>query len=257
MKLLLWLSFAVLAGCASFQTGADVTPNYGADAESNITKGNEALAGKNFLEAEKYFEYVRGKYPYLDAAKEAELRLADTDFERERYIEARDRYNNFVKLHPTHAKVDYAAYRAAFTNYKEIPSDFFLLPSAIEKDQAPVRSALSSMNNFVLLYPTSKYVDDAKKIIQDSRRRLAQHEMYVASFYSRRERWSAVVGRLNHVVSDYPGAGFDEDAYFGLYEAYKKLSDEARAKEALRSIVAKLPGTRAAEKAKKLLGEQG
>ena len=84
------------------------------DAQTNLDKGNEALRGKNYPDAEKYFEYVKDKYPFLDAAKEAELRLGDLEYDRDRVTEARDRYNNFVKLHPTHPRVDYAAFRAAF-----------------------------------------------------------------------------------------------------------------------------------------------
>jgi outer membrane protein assembly factor BamD len=49
-------------------------------------------------------------------------------FERELWTEAADRYSGFVKLHPTHAKVDYAAYRAALSHYRDIPSDWFMLP---------------------------------------------------------------------------------------------------------------------------------
>ena len=101
-----------LAGCKSLQNENAGEPDYASDADTNLQRGAEALESKNYLEAERYFEYVKSKYPFLEAAKTAELRLADTDFERERFIEARDRYQNFVKLHPTHAKVDYAAYRA-------------------------------------------------------------------------------------------------------------------------------------------------
>src|SRR5205814_2390586 len=111
--------------------------------------GDELLESKNYLEAQKYYDYVKSKFPYLEAATTAELRLADVDFEREKYIEARDRYQNFVKLHPTHAKVDYAAFRSALSHFKDMPSDFFLLPPAREKDQAEVRAAAVAMGDFV------------------------------------------------------------------------------------------------------------
>ncbi|MHB8878810.1 MAG: outer membrane protein assembly factor BamD [Myxococcaceae bacterium] len=255
---LLALAAALPSGCAGLTGGTDLgEPDYSSDADSNLKRGDEALDSKNFLEAERYYQYVKSKYPFLEAAKEAELRLADTDFERERYIEARDRYQTFVKLHPTHPKVDYAAFRAAQTHYKDIPSDFFLLPPSREKDQVEVRAALSAMGEFVRLHPGSVYLAEAKVIIDDSRKRLAAHELYVADFYARRQRWPAVVGRLTRLVEEYPGLGLDEEAYFGLYRAYLKLNDTARAQETLRSVIAKLPGTKAAEKAQQLLGAGG
>lgn len=257
MRSLLCLLLLALASSCATTSGEAGEPNYGQDAESNLAKGKEALESKNFQEAEKFFEYVKSKYPFLESAREAELRLADTDFEREQYPEARDRYRSFVKLHPAHPQVDYAAYRAALTHHKEIPSDFFLLPASREKDQAEVRSTLAAMEEFLRQYPSSKLVPEARRLVDDARRRLAQHELYVAEFYAKREQWGAVVGRLTRVAEQYSGLGFEEDAYFGLYQAYHKLSDPQRAKEALRAVVQKLPGTAAAERAKKLLDREG
>lgn len=249
------LSVAALTGCAEFSAGGTgVEPNYSSDADTNLQRGNEALESKNFLEAERYFEYVKGKYPFLEASKEAELRLADTDFDRERYVEARDRYQSFVKLHPTHPKVDYAAFRAALTHFKEVPSDLFILPPAREKDQAEVRATVAAMKEFLRLYPKSSFVPEAQRVEEEARRRLAEHELYVAEFYAKREKWNAVVNRLRIVVDQYAGLGLDEEAYFGLHEAYLKLNDAERAKETLRAIIQKLPGTSAAAKAQRLLG---
>ena len=227
---------------------------FAADAQANLTKGNEALRNKDYLDAEKYFEFVKTKYPYLDAAKEAEIRLADTDFDRERYTEARDRYNNFVKLHPTHPKVDYAAFRAAMTHYKDMPSDFFILPSSKEKDQTQVRGANKALTDFVRSYPNSIYLAEATRFLDDTRRRLAQHELYVAAFYEKRDKWPAVAQRLETVAQKYTGLGYDEDVLFRLHDVYGKMNDKGRAEEALRRIISRFPGTPAAARAQQMLG---
>ncbi len=227
---------------------------FASDAQANLDKGNDALRTKSYLDAEKYFEYVKTKYPYLDAAKEAEIRLADTDFDRERYTEARDRYNNFVKLHPTHPKVDYAAFRAALTHYKDMPSDFFILPPSKEKDQAQVRAANKALTDFVRSYPNSIYQAEAKRILDDTRHRLAKHELYVADFYARRDKWPAVAQRLENVAQKYSGIGYDEEVLFRLHDVYGKMNDKARAEDALRRIISRFPGTPAASKAEQMLG---
>jgi outer membrane protein assembly factor BamD len=227
---------------------------FASDAQANLDKGNDALRTRSYLDAEKYFEYVKTKYPFLDVAKEAEIRLADTDFERERYTEARDRYQNFVKLHPTHPKVDYAAYRAALTHYKDMPSEFFILPPAKEKDQAEVRAANKAMADFVRSYPSSTYFPEAKKILDDTRKRLAEHELYVAEFYSKRKKWAAVAQRLETVADKYSGLGYDEKVLFELHDVYGKLNDKSRAEDALRKIISRFPGTPAASKAQQMLG---
>ena len=244
----------VLSGCASFGTFAgqdtsDVT--YFPTADENMAKGNAAMDGKNYNEASSYFEYVKTKYPYNELAKTAELRLADADFERERYIEARDRYQNFVRLHPTHPKVDYAAFRAALTHYKEIPSDFFLLPPASEKDQVEVRNALTAMTDFQRTYPSSELQAEAKKVSDEVKMRLAEHELYVADFYSHpnRQHWNAVVTRLKAVETHYSGIGLDERVAFELYEAHLKLKQPWEARADLERYAAKFPDTTGAKRA--------
>jgi outer membrane protein assembly factor BamD len=245
-------------GCAQLKalTRSDEDVVYGADADENLAKGREAMESKNYPEAARYFEFVKTKYPFLEAAKTAELLLADTDYERDRLTEARDRYHNFVRLHPTHAQVDYAAYRAALTHYRDMPSDFFLLPPSTEKDQIDVKAATVAMADFIRNFKDSKYVPEAQKVLDEVRRRLAEHELYVAAFYARREKWPAVVGRLLGVAKNYANIGLEDRVYFGLYDAYLGLKDDARAKESLRTLIARSPQSPGAEKARKLLGAE-
>ena len=246
----------VLSSCAflkSLGQSADGEVVYAADADSNMAKGDEALEGKNYPEAARYFEYVKTKYPYIEAAKTAELRLADTDYDRERFIEARDRYQNFVRLHPTHPKVEYAAYRAALTHYRDIPSDLFILPPSTEKDQVEVRAALTAMNEFLNSYPHSELLPEAKKVQTDVKRRLAEHELYVAEFYAKRDRWPAVINRLQNIVKNYGGTGYEEKVFFGLYDAYRQVKDEQRAREMLALYVSKYPEDSGVARAKKIL----
>jgi outer membrane protein assembly factor BamD len=255
-RALLLLGLLNLTGCATLKgwfAGPEVDPSYADTAAVNLARGQAALADKNYLEAQKFFDYLKSKFPYDSAAIEAELLLGDTDFERDRFVEARDRYQNFVKLHPTHPRIDYAAFRAAVTHYKEIPSDLFVLPPSVEKDQSEVKGAHLAMREFVRGYPDSQYKAEAQKMLDDASRRLAEHELYAAAFYARRDKWPAVIGRLRIVARDFPGIGLEEKVYFGLYDAYLKINDADQAKEALRTLVAVAPGTDAAKRAQRIL----
>jgi outer membrane protein assembly factor BamD len=247
-------AFLSTAGCAALSSGQSGDPDFSAQADENIRLGTDAMERKDFLQAEKYFEHVRTRFPYLEAANEAELKLADLDFEQEKYAEAREKFQNFIKLHPTHAQVDYAAYRSALSHYEDIPSDFFLLPPSTEKDQTEVQAALRSLNEFIRQYPDSQYIPEAKQKMEQTRQRLAEHELYVANFYAKRERWKAVAQRLEGLLKDYPGTALEEEALFDLHEAYVRLNDTERAKQTLQRVIERLPGTPAAERARRLLG---
>jgi outer membrane protein assembly factor BamD len=257
MRLVRLLPLAVLIlvpGCGLFSGNGDFgEPDYASEASTNLKRGDEALDSSQYQLAEKYFEYVKTKFPFLEASRQAELRLADVSFERELWTEAADRYNGFVKLHPTHAKVDYAAYRAALSHYRDNPRDWFLLPPSSEKDQTQVRAAWEALNEFTRTYTQSQYLEDAKKKQVEIRERLVRHEVYVADFYEKRDRWSAAASRLETVLQKYPGP--EDDKYlFRLHDLYSRLKDQAKARDALQRVITRLPGTPAAERAQKMLG---
>ncbi|RKH17448.1 outer membrane protein assembly factor BamD [Corallococcus praedator] len=253
-SVVLCVTVLLLSGCAALSQGPAGEPNYAGQAAENLALGDAAMEDKDFLKAEKYYDHVRAKYPYLEAAREAELKLGDLDFAREMFPEAREKFDSFMKLHPTHPKVDYAAYRAALSYVEEFPSEFFALPPSYEKEQKPMYDALRAMNAFLRLYPESQYAKDAKVHADDARERLARHELYVASFYAKRERWKAVAQRLEGLLKDYPGTPLEEEALFDLHNAYVKLNEPQRAQDTLREVIKRLPGTPAAARAQKMLG---
>jgi tetratricopeptide (TPR) repeat protein len=97
------LSTPIAIGCAtSDEESKPVT--YSLTAKQNYEKGLAELKDENFPEAQKYFQFVKQKYPFSKFAVLAELGIADTQFARGNYIEAIDSYKSFARLHPTHEK---------------------------------------------------------------------------------------------------------------------------------------------------------
>lgn len=259
LRAVLFICALAISGCASITSffSSDNEVAFSPDPETNMLRADTAMKEKNYNEAAALYEYVKTKFPYVEAATSAELGSADADFEREKYIEARDRYQTFVRLHPTHPRNDYAAYRAALSHYKEIPSDFFLLPPASEKDQVEVRNAMGAMSEFVRNYPSSPLRPEAQKILDEVKLRLAEHEMYVADFYTHpnRRRWRAVVTRLSVVEKNYGGVGLDSRVAFGLYDAYLQLDEPDNAKAALQRYIEKNPAAEDVNRARRLIAE--
>ena len=222
-------------------------------AEERLALGNDALARNDYQGAAMNFDFVRVSYPYLEAATIAELRLADVDFASEMWVSARDRYQTFVKLHPTSKFVDYAAYRAALTWYRQTPSDFFLLPSPTTKDQSAQLAAHRELNAFIRNYPESEWQDEAKATLQEVENQLAQHELNVATFYGKQDRWKAATLRLQTLVSRYPEARTAPRALLELHEAALKSEQPQIARGALETLVAKHPETSQGKRAETLL----
>ena len=226
-------------GCAtSDEEGKPVT--YSLTAKQNYEKGLAELKDENYPEAQKYFQFVKQKYPFSKYAVLAELALADSQFARGNYTEAIDSYKSFARLHPTHEKVEdgYIAFRIGESYVKDMPEDVWLLPPSYEKDQSAVVDAQRELDDFLKKFPTSPYTEKAKGLRKEVMKRLVDHEVYVARFYLRSDHPKAAAMRLESAIRRYPGSGREPELLFSLGETYLHMGDPLRAKETFARVVA-------------------
>jgi outer membrane protein assembly factor BamD len=247
-RALLCTAALVFAACAGGKDSIDITkPVTGAEAtnaERAYKRGINEKNDKNYIEATRYLEWVRSNFPYSQYASLAELALADMAYEREDFAGAATAYQDFVKSHPSHPRADYAAYRVGVAYYQDKPSDFWLLPPSIEKDQTPIRSALDALQRFVISYPKSEYVPKARDVINVCRERLAAHDRYVADFYWKRHAWKGAAGRflsLADAYGDLDGGRVRGDSLWRAGEAYRNLGDAGNERKALQRLVQEAP----------------
>jgi outer membrane protein assembly factor BamD (BamD/ComL family) len=78
--------------------------------------------------------------------------------------------------------------------------------------------------------------------------------MYVSDFYAKREHYQGAANRLELLVKDYDQSELVNEALFKLHDLYGKLKEPQKAKDALRRIVERAPGSKEAQEAQKLLG---
>ncbi len=227
---------AVFLGCvAAFGMAcAEMTSNisgevtYAKDAQGNYDLGEKAFKSHSWTEADQYYQYTKSKFPYSRFAALAELRGADANFEQDKFVEAIDAYKNFIKDHPTHPKVDYASCQIAKSHFKDLPSNFFLFPPVYEKDQQELVNAENAIKDFLLSYPASEYRPEGQKMLGEVRRRLAEHEMYVANFYEKRGYKKAAAWRYEGVVREFCDTPFAEEAGRQARELFAKLPPGTR-----------------------------
>ncbi len=222
-------------------------------AEEDYHAAVAELEDKNYPQAQKLFERIKTKYPFSKYAPLSELRLGDLRFKEEKYTQAADLYAQFVKMHPNHEEVDYAAFRAGLARYQEMPGDFFLFPPAHERDMSSAEGALKAFEEFLRKYPKSKHAEEARKKLDEVKGRFADREWYVAGFYRKRERWPGVAARLERLVKEYPGTAREPEALLALAEAYLKMNERFRAQQALQQLVVRYPKDPRRAEAEKLL----
>jgi outer membrane protein assembly factor BamD len=238
---LLALALLPLLACSSSRTSLTGEVRYGASAEEDYQYGVEELEKGNWIESQKFLEHVRAKYPFSKYAALAELRLADAKCKQERYLEAAEAYDAFVKLHPTHEEVDTADLRAAQSHYREAPTDFLLFPHAHEKDQRQLKTAVEKLKAFLASRPDSKHHPEAEAMLAEAQGRLAAHEWYVAEFYFKREHWGGAAARLETLLKEYPGSRYESQALLQLAKAYLAQDEAFRAQQTLQRYLARYP----------------
>lgn len=218
----------LIAGCAGASANIAGEITYAKTASGNYDEGEKAMRHKDWQDAISYFQYIRNKFPYSHYAPLAELRAADANFEQEKWTEAIDGYKNFIKDHPTNEKVDYAGFRIGLAHYKDIPSDFFLVPPSYEKDQQPLLDAQTSLKDFIASYPDSSYGLKAKDLLADIRKRLARHELYVAQYYEGHGRLRAAAWRYEGLLRDYSDTPYVDEARREVQRLEAKLGPSVR-----------------------------
>jgi outer membrane protein assembly factor BamD len=255
MRTLLPFLLIPALACGSSRVSFTGEVKYGKTAEDDYNAGVEEAKSENWTEAVKFLEHCRTKYPFSRFATLAELKLADIRMEQERYVEAAEAYGTFARMHPTHERADYAAYREGQALILDGPSDFFLLPPAYERELKTPRDGAAKLEAFLAKWPDSKLRPDAERLLSATRTQLAEHEWYAAGFYAKRRHWAGAAGRYQTLVTKYPGTPHEVEALFALADTWVKLEDRFKARQALQEIVVKHAGDPRRARAEKLLAE--
>lgn len=243
---------ASLAACSkhvTFSGEAKLLPS----AEENYKAGEELLKGGSYPEAQKFFDYVRTKFPFSKYAALSDLRIADAKFKQGQFAEAADAYANFVKLHPSHEDVDYAEFRVGESYFKDAPSEFALFPPAYEKDLRQVKKAAAALDAFVSKYPKSRWIPDAKKLLAEIDDRLAAHDRYVGDFYFKRGYWAGAAARYEEVAGKFPRSKLAPASLLDAARAWAEVGEKFRARTDLQKLIVEYPQDRRRAQAEKLL----
>ncbi|MBL4817690.1 MAG: tetratricopeptide repeat protein [Deltaproteobacteria bacterium] len=201
MKALLILPFMMLAACASVQKPKPLT--HQDHIKVVYEDAEKAFANKEYERAVKQFEEVRSKYPYSKYAALSDLRLGDVFFEQERWLEAADAYDFYLKFHPRHENNAFAAFRIAKAYVNAKPKDFFLFPKSFLRDQSSTEDALFAIDRFLSRYPEHESAKEALAMKIKLRSEMAKRDLNIAEFYIKRKKLEGAKFRLKYVQETY------------------------------------------------------
>ena len=199
------------------------------DARESMEKGNweTALGQLRTLEA---------RYPYGKYAIQAQIDTVYIYYRSDQTGPALAAADRFIKLHPTHASVDYIYYLKGLSGFEE---DSSLLGRLLgyddlsDRDASPMYDALITFQEVYTRFPDSRYAPDARIRAQRLLDSMARNEIVVAKYYYSKDAHVAVVNRARGIVQDYSSTPSIEEALAMMMSSYRKmglsdLSDDAR-----------------------------
>jgi outer membrane protein assembly factor BamD len=246
-------ALCLLAACATVQK----TGSYAEDARLEYERAMHAFDKQDCITAEPLFKKIRANYPYTRYAALSELREADCLAMQDKHAEAIEMYQRFAKVRASHEAVPYARFKAAQSQYAQIPSDWFLAPPAYERDLRAARDALKDLRRFLLDFPDNEHAPEAAKLERKVLQMLAKHELFVAEFYLKREHPQAAIVRLSAMLATYEGSGLEPQAMLMMGRTQLMLKDRTSAHSTFRELIARYPKSGSAAQAERFLAETG
>ena len=243
----------VVAGCA----GAPKKANYVDDARREYERAMAAFTDQDCLTAEPLFRALRANYPYTRYAALSELREADCLSIQDKHAEAIEIYQRFARVRASHEDVPYARFKAAESQFEQIPTEWVLSPPAYERDLRAARDALKDLRRFLLDFPDNEHAKQAADMEQKTLALLAKHELYVADFYLTREQPKAAIGRLRDLLRSYEGSGLEPQALLLMGRTQLFMKDREAAHNTFRELIARYPDSGSALQAERYLADTG
>jgi outer membrane protein assembly factor BamD len=258
---------AVLGACEQEEPKSAL--GYTEDAKRAYDAAMEEYKAHDWLSAQSLLHDVKRKYSYSKYARLAELRIADADYEQEKYSDAIHEYKDFIHAHRADEEdVAYARSRIAESTFSEIP-DSVIVGAPEERDQASVVDAYKELTAYLADYPDAKETPHIRELMTRVIARLVRHELYVARFYLDRDNYDAAVARVQYALANYgsalvaptgvtdststEGPDLAAGALLLLGQTYMKMHKWADARQAFQSIVVRYGRTPVALQARDYL----
>lgn len=194
-------------------------------AQELYDSGRVAMAEGEYKKAAKNFTTLKDRYPFSPYVIQAELGLADSLYLNGKYKEAADAYAEFESLHPSDENIPYVLYQMGKANFESF--------EAIDRPMGSIEDAQAAFVRVRDSFPESQYAEPAAEYIDKCRRRMAEHELFVADFYWKSGRYGSAWKRYDYVAEtfkDMPDVvGYAEKrSRLAYYEFQKDFAEERR-----------------------------
>ncbi len=236
--------FALAVGVAACAGKKAVVP-----ADDLWKEANEHYDSEAWEYSVKTYKQLLDQYPFDPHAEEASLKIAQAYYRSGRYQEAIASFGDFQRMHPTSDSLALVQYHIGLA--------YLAQASTSDRDQEPIRQALTYFANLVDRYPSSPWTEKARLRQKECRESLAKHHRDIAAWYLRHDNLRAAEARLAELVRDYPETDAAAEALDQFADVYAKHDDKQSAALARAALLSHHPDGPLAAKAREELGGRG
>jgi outer membrane protein assembly factor BamD len=183
-------------------------------ADQYFREANESFReGAMTLAIERFHELL-DQYPFSQYNEEAELRVAHAQYLAGNYPEAVVALTDFQRRHPTSPNLPFVGYHLGLCYLQQMRT--------ADRDQTAAQNAQSYFATLVGQYPDSPFAELAREQLARCRENLAEHELYIAKFYDKRDNPKAAEIRLLTMAARYGDTATSAEGLLRLARLYRR-----------------------------------
>ena len=164
----------------------------------------EEFNAHNWIEAQTLMREVKRKYSYSKYARLAELRIADADFEQEKFADAIREYKDFIHAHRSddRGRRLRARRRSPRRRTPRSPSrSSCRRPRSATRPRSSTPTRSCGASSTTTRTPSRRRT--SRELLANVTARLVRHELYVARFYLKKDNYEAAVARIQYALKNY------------------------------------------------------
>jgi outer membrane protein assembly factor BamD len=169
-----------------------------------------------YAKAYRLFEQILPAYRGKPQAEKLTFMHAMSSYQLKDYYISSYHFDKFVDIYPSSEKAEEAAFLAA--------KGYFYNSPIYTKEQKETVEAIEKLQLFINLYPTSSYVADANKLINELDFKLEKKAFEIAKQYNLISDYKASIKSFNNFLLEFPGTSLREDAMFYRFDSAYKLA---------------------------------
>ena len=193
----------------------------GMSAQALFTIGKEKYDKKKYLKATEYFQQIVFNHPGETIVDTAQYYLAMSYVGSRSWVLAEAEFNRLAINYPSSPYFQHALFMKTNCLFESVPKHYGL-------DQSDLENVIKQLEDFIVDYPESELLTQARDLLSVARTRLARKTWEGGVVYSRMGLFEPARIYFQKVIDDYTDTPFAADASFGLAEIdfkTKKFAD--------------------------------